>query len=325
MKDIKELKIALIGVSHWHVPLYFRGIKQYGLHVTAVSDQNTEIAERYAAEWGCRAYADERQLVRDEKPDFVFAFGKHSELKNLAFFLIDSKIPFAMEKPMGMCRRDVEEIKEKLEKNKIFCAVPLVWRYSDLMKEMKKEILPEDIIHLSFRFIAGPPKRYLDTSPWMLEKKTAGSGSMTNLGVHFIDMAMNLTGAESAQVLASSFHRIHGYDIEDYAVSLLKLSSGASLELETGYAFPMDEEKRENLWTIVTKKGYYRLGNGRFEARKYGCDTKVIPVNTDSDIYYPIFVKECLTEFVNEKRPTVGVEQMLSVAEILEDIISKAN
>ena len=76
-----------------------------------------------------------------------------------------------------LCRRDVEEIKEKLEKNKIFCAVPLVWRYSDLMKEMKKEILPEDIIHLSFRFIAGPPKRYLDTSPWMLEKKTAGSGS----------------------------------------------------------------------------------------------------------------------------------------------------
>ena len=103
------------------------------------------------------------------------------------------------------------------------------------------------------RFVAGPPSRYLATSRWMLKKETAGGGCMTNLGVHFI-----------------------------------KDEQRRLLVLETGYAYPMDEElRRENRWTIVTDNGYYILAENKLEARVYGKETEIIPLNTDSDVYYP--------------------------------------
>jgi hypothetical protein len=42
MKRIDEMNLAFIGVSHWHVPLYLRAVKTYGLNVVSVSDSDGE-------------------------------------------------------------------------------------------------------------------------------------------------------------------------------------------------------------------------------------------------------------------------------------------
>lgn len=77
--------------------------------------------------------------------------------------------------------------------------------------------------------------------------------------------------------------------IELYATSLVKMDTGASLVLETGYAYPMYEKlKRENRWTIVTDNGYSILAENRLEARVYGKETQTVPLNTDGDVYYAV-------------------------------------
>lgn len=178
---------------------------------------------------------------------------------------------------------------------------------------------------MSFKFIAGPPSRYLEISPWMLNKKNAGGGCMTNLGVHFIDLALLLANAKFARVLGSSFSYSCSYDVEDYAVSLIKLESGATLELETGYAYPMDElSKGDNLWTIVTKKGYYSLGVCYFEIREFGSAIKRVAMDIDSDSYYSVFVYDSLCEYLQGKSPTVGLNELLITRGVLDDIILTA-
>ena len=89
-----------------------------------------------------------------------------------------------------MCIRDRYNAAER--KN-AFCAIPFVWRYSDTVNDLKNRYLSGKIVHMSYKFVAGPPSRYLATSRWMLSQETAGGGCMTNLGVHFIDMALYLT------------------------------------------------------------------------------------------------------------------------------------
>ena len=39
-RSIQDLKLAFIGVSHWHVPLYLRAVKSDSLNVVAVSDDS---------------------------------------------------------------------------------------------------------------------------------------------------------------------------------------------------------------------------------------------------------------------------------------------
>lgn len=312
-----ELKIAVIGVSHWHVPLYMNGLG----NVVAVSDNQAHIAKQYAQKIGCPYYTDYRQLVETEKPDFAFAFAPHSEMKALSLYLIERGIPFSMEKPMGLNFDEVQEVAEAAEKNASFIAIPFVWRYSDTVQQLKERILNTRILHMSFKFVAGPPSRYLATSRWMLSRKTAGGGCMTNLGVHFLDMALYLTDSTDAQVQSSLYQYGREYDIELYASSMLKMSTGASLILETGYAYPMDDHsKRENRWTIVTENGYYTLAENRLEAREYGKSVVDIPLNTDSDVYYPIFVQTTLDDYVNGRRPRASIAEMLKVRKILDDM-----
>lgn len=324
MKRIQDLNLAFLGVSHWHVPLYLEGVERESLHVSAVSDPDREKAEAVGRRLGCRGYTDYQTLLEQEKPDFVFAFAPHYEMPPLAMELIRRKIPFSIEKPLGLTALDVSRVLDAAEKNGVFCSIPFVWRHSPLIRQFRERVKPEDILHLSFRFIAGPPSRYEEPSPWMLERRLAGGGCMTNLGVHFIDMAMYLTGSKEGEVLGSSYHFDPRYDVEIYASSLCRLSGGATLSLETGYAFPMDEEKRDNRWNIVTKNGYYTLGDGCFEERVYGERTKRIRMSTDSDIYYSTFLIDSLEAYLAEKTPMAGLRQMLAARKLLDSMNEKA-
>lgn len=315
--NTNELKIAFLGVSHWHVPLYFPALSKGA--VIAVSDPNAAIAEQFAGRLGCPSFTDWRELLDETRPDFVFAFAPHNEMASMALELIARKIPFGMEKPMGMSCDEVQKVAETADKAGAFCAIPFVWRYSDTVARLKESLLSGKIIHMNYRFIAGPPSRYLVSSPWMLAAQTAGGGCMTNLGVHFIDMALYLTDSASADVLSSAYQYNGEYDIEIYASSLLKMETGASLVLETGYAYPMDEVlKRENRWCIVTEKGYYTLAENNLEAREFGKDPVNISLSTDSDVYYPKFVEAMLDDFVNGRTPRASLREMLTVRRILD-------
>ena len=148
---------------------------------------------------------------------------------------------------------------------------------------------------------------------------------MTNLGVHFIDMALYLSGSDSASVLGSQFHYMNGYDVEDSAEAVCRLSSGASLVLQTGYAYPMDQEnKRDNRWNFTTKNGYYTIGDGQLESRVYGKKARTSLFDTDSDVYYPIYTVETLRQYMAGEKPAAGLEDMVRTRSVLDEIISKA-
>lgn len=318
-----NIKIALLGVSHWHLPLYLPGLPEKS--VVGISDDDIGIAGRCAGKYNCPAYQDYRQMVMETKPDFVFAFAPHYRMKETAEYLLRLGIPISMEKPAGMNAAQVESLYELCEKKNGFCSIPFVWRYSDTVNDLKHKYLTTPITHMSYRFIAGPPSRYLETSSWMLSQCKAGGGCMTNLGVHFIDMALFLTGSCSANSLASAYQYTAPYDIETYATSLLRLPGGTSLLLESGYVYPMSEEsKRENRWTIVTENGYYILAENRLEIREHNRKPMFVPLNTDSDVYYAVYTKTTLNDWMTGTKPRASLKEMLDVSRILDDMNAKA-
>jgi len=318
-----RLKIALLGVSHWHVPLYLPGLPENS--VVAVSDDAEGIAIKYATKYKCPAYTDYRQMINEAKPDFVFAFAPHHRMKEVAEYLLETNIAFSIEKPAGLNAGEIESLYDYAEKKGAFCAIPFIWRYSDTVNDLKSKYIDSPIINMSYKFIAGPPSRYMETSPWMLSRKTAGGGCMTNLGVHFIDMALFLSGSTYADVLASVYQYGKEYDIEIYAASLLRLDTGASLLLESGYAYPMSEDsKRENRWTIVTENGYFTLADNNLEVRTMTKEPQNVPLNTDSDVYYPIYTQTTLNDFMTGTRPRASLKEMLVVRKILDQMDAMA-
>ena len=138
-------------------------------------------------------------------------------------------------------------------------------------------------------------------------------------------MALFLTNSNYADTLSSIYQYSSEYDIETYATSMLRLDAGASLLLESGYAYPMTEDsKRENRWTIVTENGYYILADNHLEIREYAKNAANVSLNTDSDVYYAIFVKTSLNDFIAGNKPRASLKEMLSVRRILDEMNSKA-
>ncbi|OLS33578.1 Gfo/Idh/MocA family protein [Bacillus sp. MRMR6] len=320
-------RIALVGASHWHVPLYVEGLKRLNANVCGVSDENQAYANQVATELDTISYGSFDELLEKTKPDFVFAFAEHDRMPHLAHRLIDDGIPFAMEKPVGLDYREVEELAQRAEAKNVFCSIPFVWRYSEAVTRLRSFLQHDPCIHSSFRFVSGPPQRYMHNgSPWMLDARRAGGGCMTNLGAHFIDLGLYLTRESQARVLSARHHYTYGYPVEDYSVALLTTPGGSTITLETGYAYPMDSVKqRENTWNIVSKDGFHTLTEGTLESRFNHQKHQMLSVITNSDTMYPIFVKETLNDWMKGNPPAVDLRQMALVRKILDDINEQAS
>src|SRR3989304_1086359 len=92
------MRVAFIGVSHWHAPFYIEPALQLkGVTIVGVSDPDFKIAQSYAERLICPWCADYRTLCDRVKLDFVFALGRHCDIREEACHLIEAGIPCAME------------------------------------------------------------------------------------------------------------------------------------------------------------------------------------------------------------------------------------
>src|SRR3954462_11213314 len=94
------MRVAFMGVSHWHIPLYLDpALDLAEAEIVGVSDPSLAAAEAVAARAGCPAFTDERALLDQARPGFVFVLGRHCDMAASARALIARAIPFAIEKP----------------------------------------------------------------------------------------------------------------------------------------------------------------------------------------------------------------------------------
>ena len=234
------MRIVLIGVSHWHVPFYLDPCLELpGVAVVGVSDADLSRAEPIAVRAGCPAFADYREMCARLRPDFAFALGRHCDMPALGRFLIEARIPFAMEKPCGTSLAEVRTLAALARAANAFVAVPFVFRHCALVDALREAAAGEAIQYMTFKFVGGLVERYRQARcDWMLDRATAGGGPLINLGVHFLDLCrVLLPGADFEVVAAMLSNAQAGLSIEDHAVVLLR-GGGASCTIETGYLYP---------------------------------------------------------------------------------------
>src|SRR5213596_166697 len=112
------MRVAAIGVSHWHslydsaYLVHLGGIP--GAQLVALQDESASIAAQRSAALGNPAvYTDYRKMLAETRPDFVIALGRPSHMAETAHHLLDQGYPFLMEKPMGVDADEVRRVADK--------------------------------------------------------------------------------------------------------------------------------------------------------------------------------------------------------------------
>lgn len=236
------MRVALIEVGHWHAAMHLRSLQLAGARIVGVSDRQAGVAERFAAGLDCPAFQDHPAMLRDTRPDFVLAMGRHVDMPAIAYDLLQANIPFAIEKPIGLSASQVAPLVELARQRRAFVAVPFVNRYSELWTRLKqlnragRAGLPA---HAHFRVINGPPQRYeQDRVGWMLDPELSGGGSLRNLGIHTADAFLQFVNGEEVEVLGAAIsYRLYGKAVEEVGSALLRSQSGIFGTIEAGYTF----------------------------------------------------------------------------------------
>ena len=254
------MRIAFIGISHWHARHYYRAVSRLSKHtIVGISEPDTGPLQRVSAELGAPGYADYRDLIEAQKPDFAFIFGRHSELAATTQFAIDRGIACLVEKPAGMNEAEVIVLRDSAAAKGLHVGTGFNFRVTDFYKEVMRLIEDDEVTWASFRFIAGGPNRYRESgNGWMLDPAYSGGGSTINLGVHFVDLFCQFTRSDPAEVTSLMGNHTWRLPVEDYS-SVSMRSSKAVCTVETGYTFPAGPTPYDIRFCVRTSRHYVIL------------------------------------------------------------------
>jgi predicted dehydrogenase len=319
------MRLAFIGASHWHLPLYLDpALEVAGAKVAGISDPDIAFVSTCAGRLGCMGDTDFRELCHRAKPDFVFVLGRHADMAEAASFLLDEGIPFAVEKPCGLNEGEVAALAAHAAKRGGFAAVPLVFRNGDFAARLM-ELQTDGIQYMTYRFIAGFAARYLQAGcDWMLDARLAGGGCTINLGVHFFDLCLMLFG-DGVHVRQSTMsNAAWGHPVEDY--SLVTLERGADLcVIETGYLYPAPTSSFDMHFAMRSPKHYLVASDPQtVEIIDNSGRRDVLPMATTNVPHYRTFVNDVLDRVRSGRPPLARIADMVPVMRLVGDAYAKA-
>ena len=302
------MRIVLIGVSHWHTPFYSDPVLEMNdAAIVGVSDPDADRAAPLAARAKCPIFTDYREMCATLRPDFAFALGRHRDMAEAARFLIEVRIPFAMEKPCALNAAEAQDIATRAAAAGAFAAVPLVMRYCPLVDTIQEVAAGERIQYLSFKFVGGMVDRYHQQRvEWVIDRAISGGGPLLNLGIHHVDLCRVLLGGAALAVTGAMIsNRAAGLTIEDHAIMLMQ-GGGASCMVETGYLYPAPNSVFDMHYSIRTERHYFAArDNSTLEIVTDDRQRTTRAMKLTNAFFYPEFTRDTLRR-VRDGRPPIA-------------------
>ncbi len=316
------VRVAFIGVSHWHAPMYYDpASKSAGIEIAAVTDPDPAVVEPASRTLGAAGYTDHREMIAKAKPDFAFAFARHCDMPDVANALIDGKVPFIIEKPGGLTSGEVAAFRDRAKTQGLYAGCGFNFRGSDLCLKMQSVIGDDPVTHASFRYIAGGPYRYRNANcSWMLDPAQSGGGSTINLSPHFIDLFRLLSRSEPTEVTSLMGNFTWGLPIEDYS-SLIMRSRSAVCTVETGYTYPAAKFGVFDLRFSIRTTRHYLIARGDNVLeihRAADGNVQQIPIETSNLFMYPPFVTQSVDRFARGKPPLASLDDLVEMMKVVD-------
>jgi predicted dehydrogenase len=236
-----HVRLAFFGVGHWHAGMHANAARVSGAEIVAAWDPSPERADAFARAHHCRS-VDSIDEALASCPELAVVMGRPATMLELAARFIAEGRAMLVEKPVGTSGEILRPLAEAAQRQGSFAAVAMAHRGSPLLAEvaaLRAAGRLGAVSHSHFRLINGPPRRYVDEGcGWVLDSAVGGGGALRNLGVHGIDAFLALAGDQVVRVEHATFGRpLHGTEVEDYALVVLRAGDGSIGLVEAGYTY----------------------------------------------------------------------------------------
>lgn len=223
-----KLNAGVIGVGNMgqhHARNYFESNLA---DLVAVSDHDSKIGQVAAKRFGCRYYADYREMLQKEKLDVATIAVPTKFHKKVALDCIGKGINILIEKPIAANAAEAKEVIAKAKQKGIKFTVGHIERFNPAVLKLK-ELMDRgklgEITSVVARRIGPMPERIRDANV------------IIDIGVHDIDLMNWFYGKLPTQIAASGGNALNKMQ-QDYVNVFLKYDSAAGL-LQSNWITPV--------------------------------------------------------------------------------------
>jgi predicted dehydrogenase len=242
----RELHVGLIGAGSIaqivHLPIL---VDLPGACVDAVCDIDYPKAAAIAGRLDIpKVYRDETQLFADADLDaIVICTPNHLHHRQVVAALQAGK-HVLVERPLALDARGAEAAVQAAEKAGRALVVAYNNRYRPDIRGVKSFVESGELgevfsIHGTWFNRKVRPKR----PTWRHRKATAGGGAFMDLGVQVLDLCLWMLDYPAIDRVSAHTHPAEDLDVEDSAVALFRLASGASLSVQVTWSLLAERDR----------------------------------------------------------------------------------
>ena len=264
---MKKLRIGLVGAGNMargHLSAYQ---KVENVEVVAVCDIDKKVLTETAEKFGIsKTYTSEAEMIEKEELDAVDVCVVNCHHASCSIEALNAGLHVLCEKPMATSAEEARMMIEAAKRNDRLLMIGFVLRFSDEAK-IVKDFIDNDYLGDIYYSKATCLRRHGAPVGWFTDKSLSAGGPVIDLGVHVIDLTRYLMGKPKAlSVFASVEDRLKNryylktnalrkratkdviYDVEDFAVALIKYEGNKTTLLETSYSLNGEPMTRKELF-----------------------------------------------------------------------------
>jgi predicted dehydrogenase len=194
------------------------------VRLVAIARRDLDAARRQAAEFGCRAYGDYREMIAAPGVDAIIAVVPPTAHVDVVEAVAAAGRPVLLEKPAAPTVAAGQRMLRAVRASGIPVMVAQTIRYASVVRLLLRERHNIGSLHalrLSQRFEPSRPG-------WIDDPAIAGGGMTLHTGVHLFDLARLLTGMEADRV-SCEMAQVATTHTEDNFAAVIRFGAGAVL------------------------------------------------------------------------------------------------
>lgn len=263
--EVGPIRVAFVGagyIAHRHAP----AVEVAGGTIVGVADPSATARARFAAGTGAAAFPDYRELLRAVHPDAVYVCVPPDQHGALESTLVRLRIPFFVEKPLGLRTDAPRRIADDVAAAGLLTAVGYHWRHLRAATTTHEQLVEQPPYLAVGQWHDGLPGQ-----PWWTSAARSG-GQLTEQATHLVDLCRWMMGevVEMHAVEAANpplAGRSRSADVAAGSAAILRFEQGAVAALSCTYAMPSRYRVQVEFFSdgvarTVSEEGLTTVGEG---------------------------------------------------------------
>lgn len=309
--------------------------------IVAICDSHEERLQKLGANHGVkRLYSDSKDLLASKDIDAVYIAVPNAFHAPLAEEALDTGKHVILEKPFALNLREATAVADAVNRSGKIFMLGMNQRFvpgAQTVKSLVRAGTLGDIYHAKAYWMrrSGIPR----LGTWFGNKDLSGGGSLLDIGVHVMDLALYLMDNFEPEAVSGATYTHFGhrglgeggwgrsdregfeFNVDDFATAIIKLAGGATLTLDVSWALHQAQGNLMNVNLYGSEAGasvypaeLYKFGDSDGEYH-------VVQI-AQTDMIYPHTSRfhNFINSVLGDEAPCVTIEQALAVQAIIDAI-----